>query len=157
MKLPSWCWACLSWITVKRSQRRANQRIKWNIWCGDRWQAGLLKTYYWPFSKSWRIDFPNLNWIIYFFEKNYLHRESMSFEIPIPQSGESQWPYELYQILKNEGISQFSYVPDAGHKVLINLSLSDPEVHSIPLTLSLIHIWRCRRYSLCRSRWSPYH
>ena len=23
--------------------------------------------------------------------------------------------------------------------------------------LSLIHIWRCRRYSLCRSRWSPYH
>ena len=25
------------------------------------------------------------------------------------------------------------------------------------LLLSLIHIWRCRRYSLCRSRWSPYH
>ena len=25
------------------------------------------------------------------------------------------------------------------------------------LGLSLIHIWRCRRYSLCRSRWSPYH
>ena len=25
------------------------------------------------------------------------------------------------------------------------------------LALSLIHIWRCRRYSLCRSRWSPYH
>ena len=27
----------------------------------------------------------------------------------------------------------------------------------IILFLSLIHIWRCRRYSLCRSRWSPYH
>ena len=26
-----------------------------------------------------------------------------------------------------------------------------------PLTLSLIHIWRCRRSTLCRSRWSPYH
>ena len=25
------------------------------------------------------------------------------------------------------------------------------------LWLSLIHIWRCRRYSLCRSRWSPDH
>ena len=25
------------------------------------------------------------------------------------------------------------------------------------IILSLIHIWRCRRYSLCRSRWSPYH
>ena len=28
---------------------------------------------------------------------------------------------------------------------------------SSPISLSLIHIWRCRRYSLCRSRWSPYH
>ena len=25
------------------------------------------------------------------------------------------------------------------------------------LGLSLIHIWRCRRYAVCRSRWSPYH
>ena len=25
------------------------------------------------------------------------------------------------------------------------------------LNLSLIHIWRCRRYAVCRSRWSPYH
>ena len=29
-------------------------------------------------------------------------------------------------------------------------------IHLVHL-LSLIHIWRCRRYSLCRSRWSPYH
>ena len=26
-----------------------------------------------------------------------------------------------------------------------------------PSLLSLIHIWRCRRDVLCRSRWSPYH
>ena len=25
------------------------------------------------------------------------------------------------------------------------------------ILLSLIHIWRCRRSTLCRSRWSPYH
>ena len=25
------------------------------------------------------------------------------------------------------------------------------------MCLSLIHIWRCRRSTLCRSRWSPYH
>ena len=31
--------------------------------------------------------------------------------------------------------------------------LNDP--HS--MQLSLIHIWRCRRSTLCRSRWSPYH
>ena len=30
------------------------------------------------------------------------------------------------------------------------------EIHSA-LLLSLIHIWRCRRYAVCRSRWSPYH
>ena len=28
---------------------------------------------------------------------------------------------------------------------------------SIFYTLSLIHIWRCRRIERCRSRWSPYH
>ena len=27
----------------------------------------------------------------------------------------------------------------------------------LALLLSLIHIWRCRRDVLCRSRWSPYH
>ena len=29
--------------------------------------------------------------------------------------------------------------------------------HWALLLLSLIHIWRCRRSTLCRSRWSPYH
>eukprot|EP00826_Nyctotherus_ovalis_P033721 TRINITY_DN2746_c0_g1_i1.p2 TRINITY_DN2746_c0_g1~~TRINITY_DN2746_c0_g1_i1.p2 ORF type:complete len:117 (+),score=48.10 TRINITY_DN2746_c0_g1_i1:568-918(+) len=28
---------------------------------------------------------------------------------------------------------------------------------SDPQYLSLIHICRCRRYAVCRSRWSPYH
>ena len=27
----------------------------------------------------------------------------------------------------------------------------------MPVYLSLIHIWRCRRITGCRSRWSPYH
>ena len=30
-------------------------------------------------------------------------------------------------------------------------------VHLSVFRLSLIHIWRCRRSTLCRSRWSPYH
>ena len=29
--------------------------------------------------------------------------------------------------------------------------------HDHSQSLSLIHIWRCRRYAVCRSRWSPYH
>jgi len=28
----------------------------------------------------------------------------------------------------------FAYVPDAGHRVLIERSLADPDVHAIPLT-----------------------
>ena len=31
------------------------------------------------------------------------------------------------------------------------------EIHLLMWSLSLIHIWRCRRSTLCRSRWSPYH
>ena len=34
----------------------------------------------------------------------------------------------------------------------VNASISWPVMY-----LSLIHIWRCRRSTLCRSRWSPYH
>lgn len=58
----------------------------------------------------------------------------MPFDIPAPPPGEPSWPYELYSLLRENNITQFSYVPDAGHKVLINLSLADPDVHSIPLT-----------------------
>ncbi len=44
------------------------------------------------------------------------------------------WPAELYAALRSHDVSQFGYVPDAGHKVLIELALRDPEVHAIPLT-----------------------
>src|SRR5215475_14297028 len=41
------------------------------------------------------------------------------------------WPDEIYRILRDWEVTQFSYVPDAGHAVLINRSLEDPEVHSV--------------------------
>ena len=41
-----------------------------------------------------------------------------------------------------------------GMMILVHLETC---LHIIHWDLSLIHIWRCRRYSLCRSRWSPYH
>jgi sulfopyruvate decarboxylase alpha subunit len=44
------------------------------------------------------------------------------------------WPTDLYAVLRSHGITQFGYVPDAGHKVLIELALADPDVHAIPLT-----------------------
>ena len=46
----------------------------------------------------------------------------------------ADWPDEIYRILREWDVTQFSYVPDAGHKVLISHSLKDPNVHSVPLT-----------------------
>ena len=44
------------------------------------------------------------------------------------------WQHELYDLLRRAEITQFGYVPDAGHAVLIDRSLADPEVHSVRLT-----------------------
>jgi len=44
------------------------------------------------------------------------------------------WQHELYDLLRRHGVSQFAYVPDAGHSILIDRSLADPEVHSVALT-----------------------
>lgn len=44
------------------------------------------------------------------------------------------WPDQIYDLLREHGVTQFAYVPDAGHKALIERSLADPEVSSIPLT-----------------------
>ncbi len=49
-------------------------------------------------------------------------------------TGAATWPHELYDLLRRAGVTQFAYVPDAGHKVLIDRSLADPDAHSIPLT-----------------------
>ena len=44
------------------------------------------------------------------------------------------WPEELYQLLRAHDVSEFCYVPDAGHRVLIDRSIADPDVHSVALT-----------------------
>jgi sulfopyruvate decarboxylase alpha subunit len=40
----------------------------------------------------------------------------------------------MYDFLRAQGVTQIAYVPDAGHRVMIDRSLADPDVHSIPLT-----------------------
>lgn len=44
------------------------------------------------------------------------------------------WANEIYDILREFDVTQFCYVPDAGHRELIDKSLDDPAVHSVPLT-----------------------
>jgi sulfopyruvate decarboxylase alpha subunit len=50
------------------------------------------------------------------------------------QDMSSEWPEEIYGLLRDANIDQFAYVPDAGHDHLIKRSLADPDVHSIALT-----------------------
>ncbi len=44
------------------------------------------------------------------------------------------WQNELYEALRRHDVSQFSYVPDAGHRVCIDRSIEDKDVHSVALT-----------------------
>src|SRR5215813_5302461 len=46
----------------------------------------------------------------------------------------TRWQDEVFELLRRAGITQFAYVPDAGHSILIDRSLADSEVHSIALT-----------------------
>ncbi|CAN7354872.1 thiamine pyrophosphate-binding protein [Bosea sp. LjRoot9] len=46
----------------------------------------------------------------------------------------SDWPIALYDTLKAAGVSQMSYVPDAGHSTLIKLFNADPDVITNVLT-----------------------
>jgi sulfopyruvate decarboxylase alpha subunit len=45
-----------------------------------------------------------------------------------------QWPAELYRVLKDSGVRQMSYVPDAGHTALIQMFHADPAVTCNVLT-----------------------
>jgi sulfopyruvate decarboxylase alpha subunit len=63
---------------------------------------------------------------------DFAERGTMSAE-PETQS-KPTWPDELYDLLRRNKVTQFAYVPDAGHRVLIDRSLADADVHSVALT-----------------------
>jgi sulfopyruvate decarboxylase alpha subunit len=48
--------------------------------------------------------------------------------------GATRWQDELYDLLRRNKITQFAYVPDAGHRILIDRSLADPGAQSVALT-----------------------
>jgi sulfopyruvate decarboxylase TPP-binding subunit len=45
-----------------------------------------------------------------------------------------RWQDELYDLLRRHNVTQFAYVPDAGHRILIDRSLADPGAQSVALT-----------------------
>ena len=44
------------------------------------------------------------------------------------------WQNQLYEALRRHDVTQFSYVPDAGHRICIDRSLADKDVYSVALT-----------------------
>jgi sulfopyruvate decarboxylase alpha subunit len=46
----------------------------------------------------------------------------------------ASWQSQVYKVLREANVTQFAYVPDAGHRILIDLSLADNDVHSVALT-----------------------
>lgn len=44
------------------------------------------------------------------------------------------WQNKLFQILKKEKITIFTYVPDAGHKILIDNAIKENSINAIALT-----------------------
>jgi sulfopyruvate decarboxylase alpha subunit len=49
-------------------------------------------------------------------------------------AGGVPWQDQVYDLLRRHNVTQFAYVPDAGHRILIDRSLADPGVHSVALT-----------------------
>lgn len=44
------------------------------------------------------------------------------------------WPRAIYEQLKGADIRQMSFVPDGGHKQLIQMCMDDPEIKTVSLT-----------------------
>jgi sulfopyruvate decarboxylase alpha subunit len=47
---------------------------------------------------------------------------------------DTDWPGAIYRTLRDNGVTQVSYVPDAGHARLISMSHADPAVKTTVLT-----------------------
>src|SRR5947209_6821784 len=56
------------------------------------------------------------------------------YEMAAATDNSARWQDELYDLLRRSNVTQFAYVPDAGHRILIDRSLADPGVHSVALT-----------------------
>jgi sulfopyruvate decarboxylase alpha subunit len=44
------------------------------------------------------------------------------------------WQDEVYDLLRRNRVTQFAYVPDMGHKILINRAIADTGVDAVALT-----------------------
>ncbi len=62
------------------------------------------------------------------------------------------WQDDLYQTLRTNDVTLFCYVPDGGHKTLINRSIEDPDAISVPLTTEEEGVAMCAGCHLAGAR-----
>lgn len=55
-------------------------------------------------------------------------------DLPESDLAAKAWPAEIHGLFRRAGLSQVAYVPDAGHKALIELCQDDPAIQAIALT-----------------------
>ena len=87
---------------------------------------------------------------------NKLTRVDQSAKISLPNytllhTSDKWWSHHLQRTELRILLTFFRFL--AGNSYTLRFFMNILEDYY----LSLIHIWRCRRSTLCRSRWSPYH
>ena len=130
-KTKEWKWLCLE-VSVNSlgNPWSRSRRRKGRLW----WERLAEKESFKPGVEEWRGD----EW---WDNNNNESGESMELmeEMPLKDLGEA----ELERFVRGWRRGAGSWFQRRGKHTGRNLSL--------------IHIWRCRRSTLCRSRWSPYH
>lgn len=71
---------------------------------------------------------------------------------PVPSGSRTDWPDDVYALLKEQDVLQFGYVPDAGHKRMIELAQQDSAVHAVALTTEEEGVALCAGADLGGSR-----
>jgi sulfopyruvate decarboxylase alpha subunit len=51
-----------------------------------------------------------------------------------PVNAALQWQEHIFKVLKQGGVRQIAYVPDAGHAQVIRRAIADPDMHDVVLT-----------------------
>jgi len=58
--------------------------------------------------------------------------DTMVMNTPSPQP--PAWQQAVFKVLKEGGVNQIAYVPDAGHSHVIRSAIADPEIEDVVLT-----------------------
>ena len=174
-----------TWSARKRRPRRAPSTtssctLAWTHWCRPLIQLGCACTESWA-SYVWTRDPP----FVRVLDRRCFRRSQLM--VVYWRTGRGIWSYGRYimnnfiliclkvpfsvnycwiilydfqfqvSILVSDLLKDVSSLKNSTENIAtVSWSLTCTIFYRL-LILSLIHIWRCRRSTLCRSRWSPYH